>query len=67
MINRDKIEYYGGNNLVASVISSMVPAVDSLINIRNVTWKITNVTYALDHSNDNDLCGMRANVDIKKC
>ena len=65
MKNRDRIEYYDGNMLVASTVSSMVPPVESVINIKAVTYMVVRVEYALDHSNDNSLCGMRANVDIK--
>ena len=66
MKNRDEIEYYDGNNMLVSVMSSMVPPVGSLINIKAETYRVTAVTYALDHSTDNDLCGMRANVDVKQ-
>ena len=66
MKNRDKIEYYDGNNMLASAMSSMVPTVGSKISIRAETYTVTSVTYAIDHSDDNQLCGMRANVDVKQ-
>ena len=65
MNNRDKIEYYKGNNLVASTMSSMVPPVGSVINIKAITYEVIKVEYALDHSTNNALCGMRANVDLR--
>ena len=64
MKNRDKIEYYKGNDMVASVISSMVPTIGSIINIKAVTYEVSKVEYALDHASNNSLCGMRANVDL---
>ena len=66
MKNRDKIEYYDGNNMLASAMSSMVPLVGSKISIRAETYTVTSVTYAIDNSTDNQLCGMRANVDVKQ-
>ena len=65
MKNRDKIEYYHENKLLASVISSMVPTVGAMISINANTYEVGKVEYALDHSADyNQMCGMRANVDL---
>ena len=47
-------------------MSSMVPLVGSKISIRAETYTVTSVTYAIDNSTDSQLCGMRANVDVKK-
>lgn len=64
MVNRDKIEFYDGNNLIASCMSSMTITEGSKISIEGKTWTVSSVTYALDYSDDNQLCGMRANVDL---
>jgi len=64
MKNRDRIEYYKGKNMIASAASSIVPMVGAIINIKAITYKVAKVEYALDHSADNALCGMRANVDL---
>lgn len=66
MQNRDKIEYYNGDELVASVESAMVPAVGSRIIIRNKTWAVARVTYTLDHADEMHERGMRANVDVAR-
>lgn len=60
----DIIEYWNGDNLVVAVNASMVPAVDSFINIQGTTWKVEKVTYTVDHSNSPQLKHMRANVDL---
>lgn len=61
----DFIEFYDGDSLVAYVKSSMVPPVGSKISIRGKTWTVARVTYALDHADDPQGKGMRANVDLK--
>jgi hypothetical protein len=43
----------------------MVPAVASRISIRGKTWIVLSVTYALDHLDEFNERGMRANVDIE--
>ena len=67
MQNRDKIEYYDGDRIVASVESSMVPTVGSRISIRKKTWSVVRVTFALDHADEPMEKGMRANVEIEAC
>lgn len=62
----DSIEFYDGDNMVAHVASSMVPPVGAKISIRGKTWTVARVTYALDHADDPQGKGMRANVDLKK-
>ena len=61
----DRLEFYNGHRMIGSSDSSMVPRVGEFISIRKATWKITNITYALDHADDYALCGMRCNVDVK--
>jgi hypothetical protein len=61
----DVIEFYDGDTMVASVKSSMVPPVGAKISIRGKTWTVMRVTYALDHADDPQGKGMRANVDLK--
>ena len=69
MVN-DKLEFYHDHNLVVSVPSSMIPAIDSLISIgmigaKREIWKVIGVTFAVD-----DASGayqrriMRCNVNI---
>ena len=67
MQSRDRIEYYDGDTMVASVESAMVPAVGSRISIRKKTWAVARVTYALDHADEPMEKGMRANVDLEAC
>lgn len=67
MQNRDRIEYYDGDRIVASVESSMVPTVGSRISIRKETWAVVRVTFALDHADEPMEKVMRANVDIEAC
>jgi hypothetical protein len=62
--NKDMIEYYDGDKILASVKSSMVPMVGAKISIRGKTWKVASVTYALDHADDFLRTGMRANIDL---
>lgn len=61
----DLIEFYDGDTMVAYVKSSMVPPVGAKISIRGKTWAVVRVTYALDHADDPQGKGMRANVDLK--
>lgn len=63
---KDVIEYYAvdGENLVCTVQSNMVPTVGSFINISGKTWKVINVTYTVDHSDNQLKKHMRANVDL---
>lgn len=64
-MSKDIVEYYDGDNLYITVISSIVPPVGSKINIRKKTWKIINVTYAVDFADSVDLRHARVNVDIE--
>ncbi len=61
----DVVEFYDGDAMVAVVKSSMVPPVGARISIRGKTWAVVRVTYALDHADDPQGKGMRANVDLK--
>lgn len=61
----EAIEFYDGEYLIATVKSSMVPPVGAKISIRGKAWKVMRVTYALDHADDPQGKGMRANVDLK--
>ena len=70
MRNSDTIEFYNveadpRRNLVAVVKSSIVPPVESKINIRGKTYIVMQVTYAIDHADDATSCLMRANVDLR--
>jgi len=63
---RDSLEIYHSDKLIAYVDTSMVPAKGSLISIRKETWKVINIEFALDYSNDSALRGMRCNVYVEK-
>lgn len=70
MRNDDSIEYYNidgtlGLNLVATVKSSIVPALGSKINIREKTWEVVNVTYAVDDADNSLITKMRAIVNLR--
>ena len=67
MQNRDKIEFYDGEKLVASLNSSMVPTVGGKIVIRKKIWTVVRVTYALDYADRLLEEAMRANVDLEAC
>lgn len=60
----DQLEFYRGPNLVASVKSSMVPPINSLISIRQKTYRVIQITYAMDNADGPQLRSMRANIDI---
>jgi hypothetical protein len=63
----DRLEFYDGDTPVAFVKSSIVPTVGSKISIKKVTWTVTRVSYALDHSGGADSeRDMRANIDIER-
>jgi len=65
-VDNSSLEFYRGEKLLASVASSLVPHVGGLVSIRGKTWKIVNVTYAVDHSDavfSNRV--MRANIDVE--
>jgi hypothetical protein len=64
----DRLEFYNGHGgMIAAVDSSIIPPMDSYINIRGVTYKVADITYALDHSDglvtDRK---MRANITLYK-
>jgi hypothetical protein len=65
MTNRDRIEFYAGDSLIASVASSMVPPIKAKISIAKKVFEVIRVTYALDHTNEPAERGMRANVDLR--
>lgn len=66
MSRPDRIEFYIGDSLLLGMESSMVPLVDSLINIQGVTWRVSSVTYAIDYSESSSDRMLRANVDLVK-
>jgi hypothetical protein len=64
--NNDMLEFYSGKNLIAHVMSSMVPMVGSKISIRGETWTVTHVTYALDRADGmSSEKILRANIDLE--
>jgi hypothetical protein len=64
---KDQIEFYEKDGMLSSVESSMVPSVGQFISIAGVTYKVTNVTFALDYSDMvQSQRKMRCNVDLKK-
>lgn len=65
MMRPSILEFYDGNRMEASVESSMVPPVGAKISIRKKVWKVTGVTYALDHAGRIGEEAMRANIDIQ--
>jgi hypothetical protein len=62
--NRDTVEFYDDQYMIAQVSSSIVPPVGARINIQKRTWVVTAVTYALDHADSQTERSMRANVDL---
>lgn len=61
----DTIEFYDGNNLIASIKSSFQLNRGDMINIRKETWQILKVSFYLDHANDHRQKRLRCNVMIK--
>ena len=66
MTDKDRLEFYNGPSLVASVRSSIVPPVGAKISVNKETWTVVRVTFALDYEADYQSSRMRANVDLKK-
>lgn len=64
MTNKDTIEFYDGDELVARVASSMIPRVDDRISIRKKTWRVSFVSFSLDHANERAETAMRCNVQL---
>ena len=72
MKNNDSIEYYNidgtpGRDLVASVMSAIIPPEGAKISIRKNTWVVVSITYAVDDSEDASITKMRANVSLRAC
>jgi hypothetical protein len=65
-MNKDIIEFYYKDKLLAFVDSSFIPPISSFINIRKVTYKIENITFALDHADEIMERRMRCNIDLSK-
>ena len=63
MKNRDSLEFYYGDILVARACSSMVPVVGTKISIKKKPWLIEAVNFSVDYS-DEDRCSMRCNVEL---
>ena len=64
MQNRDRVEFYDGQKMIAAAASSIVPPVNSKVSIRGKTWTVTRVTFALDHADEIAERGLRANIDL---
>ena len=64
--NRDSVEFYDGDHLLAQAWSSMVPPVGAKISIRKKVWTVQKITYAFDQADNPFERGMRANVDLGK-
>ena len=64
--NRDSVDFYDGEHLIAQAWSSMVPPVGAKISIRKEVWTVLRVTYALDHADEIHERGIRANVDVAR-
>lgn len=59
------IEFYDEKgSCIASVKSSIIPPVDSMISIRKKVWRISRVAYALDHADEPQEKQLRANIEL---
>lgn len=65
-MNRDRIEFYVVDEMVARVESSMLPRVGDKINIRKKTWTVDTVSFSLDNVDDWSFISMRCNVQLVK-
>lgn len=62
MSDRDRVEYYVGMQLLIGISSSIVPLKGNLINIAGKTWRVEQISYAIDHSENPSLRATCANV-----
>lgn len=62
-----KIEFYVGEaeKHIAVLDDGAVPRVGELINIRQETWRVRRVTWAVDHEADAFYGKLRANVELE--
>lgn len=65
MNNRDEINFYIDDMLLVSFHSSIVPIVDSYINIKGKTYKIIYVSHCVDHADRINEIRIRTNVELK--
>lgn len=63
---RDLVEFYTEKGMIASIRSSIVPPKGSCINIRKETYRVTGVSYCVDHVDEFHETCVRANVDVRK-
>jgi phosphotransferase system IIB component len=64
-MSHDTVEFYTDTRLLVRVNSSIVPLVGSMINIKKITYKVTSVTFAVDHA-DGVWPAMRCNIDLEE-
>ena len=69
----DCVEYYksdylntGEGTLIATVRSGIVPLVNQIVNIRKTDYRVIDVTYSIDFSEQPSHQSMRANVMIRE-
>jgi phosphotransferase system IIB component len=60
------IEFYLKDRCISRVESSMVLPVGSCISIEKITYKVTRITFAVDHNSSVVGRQLRCNVDLKK-
>lgn len=63
--NKDCVEFYLDDRLLASIRTSIIPPVGSLINIRKIVYKINRISYAIDHVESFSERLIRCNIDIE--
>jgi len=64
-----KIEFYDGTKpgMLTAVTDGAVPREGEFINIRNETWRVVRVTWAVDHADEvASMIRLRANVEMKR-
>ena len=63
-----KIEFYieYSDKFIASLKDDIAPRQGEFINIKNITYEVLHVTWAVDHADDRNKILLRANVELKK-
>lgn len=66
MSKPDRVEIWVGDAILTGMESSFVPREGDLINIRKVTYRVTGVSFSVDHADDMALRQMRCNVIVER-
>jgi len=66
MANIDRIEFYCDNEMIAYVNSSMIPKIGYYINVRDIKYRIGEISFVFNYADCKLNKGMKCHVNLTR-